>query len=308
MYTVSEILKAARQTLESRFSDVSVEAEVSDLRRSPGGHYYFVLKERDSQLPSVLFARDAQRFTFDLKEGLKVQARGRITLFENRGRFQFVVTSATPAGEGALALAFERLKRQLATEGLFDPQHKKELPFLPRRIGIVTSPQGAVIRDFLRVVHRRFPVAVLLCPALVQGPEAPGQIATGIQRLAAIDDVDVIVIARGGGALEDLWGFNDEQLARAIFASPTPHYFGGRPRNRFHDRGLCGGFARANPISGGRKGRARGQGTGTSPCDPKSPTRQRDAQLPPEPTTAHDEKPWFAYRSTSPVQSETTAT
>jgi exodeoxyribonuclease VII large subunit len=222
IYGVSELLKAARVTLESRFAEVRVEGEVSGLKRSGNGHIYFTLKDAEAQLDCVMYAREAGRLKFTLEEGMAVRCRGRLTIYEARGRFQMTVDKIEPTGAGALALAFEQLKQRLGAEGLFDPGRKRPLPFLPRRIGVVTSPQGAVLRDIVRVAHRRFPVPILLAPTHVQGEGAALGIAAGIRKLEAIADVDVIIVARGGGSLEDLWAFNEEPVARAIHACRVP--------------------------------------------------------------------------------------
>jgi len=222
IFAVSELLKAVRLTLESRFTDVRVEGEVSGLRKSGNGHLYFCLKDEEASLDCVLFSREASRLKFTLEEGMAVRCRGRLTLYEARGKFQMTVNAIEPTGAGALALAFEQLKQRLGAEGLFDPARKRPLPFLPRRIGVVTSAQGAVIRDIVHVVHRRYPVPILLAATPVQGDGAALGIAAGIRKLEAIADVDVIIVARGGGSLEDLWAFNEEPVARAIHACRVP--------------------------------------------------------------------------------------
>jgi exodeoxyribonuclease VII large subunit len=222
IYLVSELIKAARVTLESRFTDVRVEGEVSGLKRSGNGHIYFTLKDAEAQMDCVMYSREAGRLKFTLEEGMAVRCRGRLTIYEARGRFQMTVDKIEPTGAGALALAFEQLKQRLGAEGLFDPARKRALPFLPRRIGVVTSPQGAVIRDIVRIAHRRYPIPILLAPTHVQGEGAALGIAAGIRKLEAIADVDVIIVARGGGSLEDLWAFNEEPVARAIHACRVP--------------------------------------------------------------------------------------
>jgi len=222
IYTVTEILRAARLTLESRFAEVRVEGEVSGLKRSGPGHLYFSLKDDEAALDCVLFSREAARLKFTLEEGMAVRCRGRLTLYEARGRFQMSVADIEPTGAGALALAFEQLKARLGAEGLFDPARKRPLPFLPRRLGVVTSPQGAVVRDIIRVAHRRSPVPILISPAPVQGEGASLAIASALRRLEAVEDVDVIIVARGGGSLEDLWAFNEEPVARAIVGCRVP--------------------------------------------------------------------------------------
>jgi exodeoxyribonuclease VII large subunit len=222
IYSVTEILRAARVTLESRFADVRVEGEISGLKRSGPGHLYFSLKDDEASLDCVLFSREAARLKFTLEEGMAVRCRGRLTLYEARGRFQMSVADIEPTGAGALALAFEQLKARLGAEGLFDEARKRPLPFLPRRLGVVTSPQGAVVRDIIRVAHRRCPVPILVSPAPVQGEGAALAIASALRRLEAVEDVDVIIVARGGGSLEDLWAFNEEPVARAIFGCRVP--------------------------------------------------------------------------------------
>jgi exodeoxyribonuclease VII large subunit len=222
IFQVSELLRAARLTLESRFTDVRVEGEISGLKRSGNGHLYFALKDDGGLLDCVVYAREASRLKFQVEEGMAVRARGRLTLYEARGRFQMTVAELEPTGAGALALAFEQLKQKLAAEGLFETGRKRALPFVPRRLGVVTSPTGAVIRDIVRVAHRRFPVPILLAPTPVQGDGAAPSIAAALRRLAAVPDVDVIIVARGGGSLEDLWAFNEEIVARAIFACRVP--------------------------------------------------------------------------------------
>jgi exodeoxyribonuclease VII large subunit len=219
---VAELVRAARQTLEARFGDVRVEGEVSGCKRSANGHFYFTLKDTEAQIDCVIYARDAGRVKFKLTDGIMVRCRGKLTIYEGRGRFQLQVSSMEPAGAGALAIAFEALKQKLMAEGLFDSARKRPLPYLPRRIGVVSSRQGAVIRDILRVAHRRYPVPILLSPAPVQGEGAAALIVDALVRLCRVPDVDVIIIARGGGSMEDLWAFNDERLARTIAACPLP--------------------------------------------------------------------------------------
>jgi exodeoxyribonuclease VII large subunit len=219
---VAELVRAARQMLEARFGDVRVEGEVSGCKRSANGHFYFTLKDSEAQIDCVMYARDASRMKFRLADGLLVRCQGKLTIYEGRGRFQLQVSVIEPAGSGALALAFEALKQKLLAEGLFDSSRKRPLPFLPRRIGVVSSRQGAVIRDIVRVAHRRYPVPILLAPTPVQGDGAAASIAGAIVLLCRVPDVDVIIIARGGGSMEDLWAFNDEGLARTIAACPLP--------------------------------------------------------------------------------------
>ena len=177
IYSVTELLRAARATLESRFVDVRVEGEISGLKRSGPGHIYFCLKDEEGQLDCVLFSREASRLKFELKEGMAVRCRGRLTLYEARGKFQMTLVEIEPTGAGALALAFEQLKQRLGAAGLFDAGRKRRLPFLPRRLGVVTSPQGAVVRDIIRIAHRRFPLPIVVSPAPVQGEGAALAIA-----------------------------------------------------------------------------------------------------------------------------------
>jgi exodeoxyribonuclease VII large subunit len=219
---VSELVRAARITLEARFADVRVEGEISGLKRSGNGHIYFCLKDAEAQVDCVMFSREAQRLKFAVKDGLQVRVRGRLTIYEGRGKFQLSVMGIELAGAGALALAFEQLKQKLAAEGLFEASRKRPLPFLPRRIGVVTSAQGAVIRDIVRVVQRRCPVPILLAAAPVQGEGASIGLAAALRQLSAVPDVDVVIVARGGGSLEDLWAFNEEPLARAIAGCRVP--------------------------------------------------------------------------------------
>ncbi len=222
VFGVGELVRAASRALESRFPSVWVEGEISNLSRPRSGHVYFSLTESDACLPSVMFKAQASRLRFELEEGQKVRARGRLSIFDAQGKFQLYVEALEPAGIGALQLAFEELKARLAKEGLFDAARKRALPPWPRRIGICTSPTGAVIRDILRVAERRGRVRCLLAPCQVQGPSAPAEVRAALQALQAIPDVDVIIVARGGGSAEDLAAFNDEALARAIAACRVP--------------------------------------------------------------------------------------
>jgi exodeoxyribonuclease VII large subunit len=220
--SVTDLVRGARLMLEARFADVRVDGEISGCKKSPQGHLYFTLKDGEAQVDCVTFAREAARLKFKLQDGLRVRCRGRLTIYEGRGKFQFCVSEIEPTGAGALALAFEQLKQRLAAEGLFDPARKRKLPFLPRRIGVVTSATGAVLRDIIRVAHRRFPVRILLAPTPVQGDGAAHQIVAALERVARAPEVDLVIVARGGGSLEDLWAFNDEGLARAIARCPVP--------------------------------------------------------------------------------------
>ncbi len=226
IYTVSDLSALVRRRLEGDFGDVWVEGEVSNLRNPGSGHCYLTLKDERSQLRAVVFRSVARALKFGLKDGLLLVCRGHLTVYEPRGDYQLVVDYVEPKGAGALQLAFEQLKERLAHEGLFDAARKRSFPFLPVRIGIITSPAGAVIRDMLHVLNRRFPtIPVLILPVPVQGPGAAGSIADAIDEantLGARLRPDVLVVARGGGSLEDLWAFNEEIVARAIAASAIP--------------------------------------------------------------------------------------
>ncbi|HCF61574.1 MAG TPA: exodeoxyribonuclease VII large subunit, partial [Myxococcales bacterium] len=222
--SVSELTGELKGLIEGRFPRVSVRGEVSNFHGAWGasGHLYFTLKDDGACLAAVLFASDASRLKFALEDGLAVIARGRVSLYPRRGQHQLICESLEPEGAGALALAFEQLKQKLAQEGLFNPARKRKLPYLPRCIGVVTSASGAALQDFVRVLHERFPIPVLLAPVRVQGEGAAAEIAEGVQRLGASGLVDVVVVTRGGGSIEDLWAFNEEQVARAIAACPVP--------------------------------------------------------------------------------------
>jgi exodeoxyribonuclease VII large subunit len=221
--TVSALTALVRERLEKDFSDLWVEGEVSNLRAPASGHLYFTLKDAASQVRAVLFRAGALRLRFALKEGLQLVVRGRLTVYEPRGEYQIVLDYLEPKGLGALQLAFEQLKERLAREGLFDPARKRPLPFLPKRVGIVTSLSGAAIRDMLVVLRRRCPVlGVVVAPVPVQGEGAAVEIASAIRRLGASGLVDVMIVGRGGGSLEDLWCFNEEEVVRSIAASRVP--------------------------------------------------------------------------------------
>jgi exodeoxyribonuclease VII large subunit len=222
-YTVSELTAEMRAALAAEFSDIWVAGEISGAKLPPSGHYYFTLKDEAAQIRCVCYKMTARYLKFKPQDGVAVLARGRIDVYEGRGEVQLVVEALEPQGHGALQLAFEQLKRKLAAEGLFDASRKKPLPALPERIGIVTSPSGAVIRDMIHVLERRCPGRhIRLYPAQVQGEGAAEQIAAGIEYFAQSGWPEVVIVARGGGSLEDLWAFNEERVARAIAASPVP--------------------------------------------------------------------------------------
>jgi exodeoxyribonuclease VII large subunit len=217
---VTEIIKVA---LETAFPALWVEGEISNFHRHSSGHLYFTLKDAKSQLRAVMFRFEARKVAFELKDGLKVLCRGRINVYEPRGEYQMVADLIEPKGKGALQLAFEQLKEKLRAEGLFDPGRKKKLPVRPRTIGIVTSPRGAAIADILRILERRYArLHIILYPAKVQGEGAAEDIVEGIDILGRIPGIDVLIVGRGGGSIEDLWAFNEEKVARAIYRSPVP--------------------------------------------------------------------------------------
>jgi len=222
-YSVSEISAKLKQLIEGKFGQVAVEGEVSNCKPWSSGHIYFTLKDDYSQLRAVLFRMQARQLKFRVEDGLRVVARGRLSLYEVKGEYQLVVDAIEPHGLGALQAAFEQLKRRLQSEGLFDAGRKRPLPVLPRRIGIVTSADGAALRDILRIITRRHPTAqIVVRPARVQGDEAPADLVRALRAIVQVPEVDVVIIGRGGGSAEDLWAFNDERLARAIVASPVP--------------------------------------------------------------------------------------
>ena len=209
--------------LAGEFTDIFVAGEISGMKLATSGHYYFTLKDSQSQLRCVCYKMTARYLRFKPQDGAAVLVRGRVDLYDARGELQLIVDSLEPQGLGVLQAAFEQLKQRLAMEGLFDPARKKPLPALPERIGIVTSPTGAVIRDILNVLERRCPGRhIRLYPAQVQGEGAAEQIAEGIGYFATSDWAEVIIVARGGGSMEDLWAFNEEIVARVIAASPVP--------------------------------------------------------------------------------------
>jgi exodeoxyribonuclease VII large subunit len=223
IWPVHELVGQIRNFVEQRYADVWVEGEISNFRPAPSGHIYFTLKDADAQLPVVLFRRQALLLRFRPEDGLHVLVRGRVSIYDQRGQMQLVAETMEPVGAGSLQLAFEQLKERLKSEGLFDSARKRPLPPFPRTVGIVTSPTGAVIRDFLNIASRRHSgLNVLLCAASVQGESASAEIVSAIECLNASAMVDVIVVARGGGSLEDLAAFNSERVARAIAASKLP--------------------------------------------------------------------------------------
>ena len=222
--TVSELNTAAKDVLGATFDDVWVAGEVSDLSRPSSGHLYFSLKDEEATIRAVIWRSTASRMPFQIEDGQQLICRGKIDLYVVRGSYQLVVKQAEPQGVGSLQLAFEQLKRKLSEEGLFAEEHKQPAPWLPRKIAFVTSPSGAAIRDFLEVTRRRWSnVHVVVIPARVQGQQAAGEIAAGVRTANALTDPpDLLVVGRGGGSMEDLWCFNEEEVVRAIFESEIP--------------------------------------------------------------------------------------
>jgi exodeoxyribonuclease VII large subunit len=221
--TVSEVNGQARMLLEETYSDVCVLGEVSNFKSHTSGHLYFTLKDSNSQLRSVCFRREASHIGFEMQDGMKVLAHGRLTVYEAYGQYQLVASAIEEYGAGELELAFRKLKDKLEKEGLFDPETKRELPAYPERIAVVTSPTGAAVRDIISTLRRRWPaVDVLLCPVAVQGTQAVPEITRMIDILSGRDDIDTVILGRGGGSLEDLWAFNEEAVARAIHRCPIP--------------------------------------------------------------------------------------
>jgi exodeoxyribonuclease VII large subunit len=223
VYSVTDLTAEIKAVLEDGFSAVWVEGELSNFKHHTSGHMYFTLKDNHAQLRGVMFRGSNRLLRFQPKDGMAVLVCGSVTVYERRGEYQITVEFMEPKGVGALQLAFEQLKAKLAAEGLFLAARKRPLPRFPRKIGIITSPTGAVIRDMLTIIRRRFPgLAILIHPVQVQGASAAEEIAAALARLGQRRDLDVLIVARGGGSLEDLWAFNEEVVARAIAASPIP--------------------------------------------------------------------------------------
>lgn len=223
VFSVSELNRLARQLLEQDLPPMWVEGEISNLARPASGHLYFSLKDDKAQVRCALFRGRGRNTDVAVANGQQVLARGRISIYEPRGDYQLIVDHLEPAGEGLLRRHLEELKRRLAAEGLFDESRKKALPQLPRQIGVITSPSGAAVRDVLQILKRRFPaVPVVLYPVQVQGEQAKFDIVRALETAASRSECDVLILARGGGSLEDLWAFNEEMVARAIAACPLP--------------------------------------------------------------------------------------
>src|SRR5216684_5423178 len=222
-WTVSELTGKIRDLLAKSFTDISVQGEVSNCREAQSGHIYFTLKDDRSQVGCVYFKQQQRGIKFRPEDGLQVTVRGSISVYERRGEYQIYVEKIDLVGQGALQLAFEQLKKRLEAEGLFDASRKKPLPLLPSRIGIITSPKGAAVRDVVRILTRRFPnVHLTVYPVRVQGEGSAEEIVKALKFFNSRKLVDVLIVARGGGSMEDLWAFNEEIVARAIFASEIP--------------------------------------------------------------------------------------
>lgn len=223
IYTVSELTREVKLTLEGGFPAVWVEGEISNYKLHSSGHRYFSLKDEGCQLRCVMWRWQSGRLPMELKDGLQIIAVGNLTVFERAGQYQLVVSGVQPVGVGRLEIEFQELKKRLHEEGLFSEEFKKPLPRFPERIGVVTSPTGAAVRDIINIIRRRYPPAeIILRPTMVQGEGAGEDIVAAIEEFNRYGEVDVIIVGRGGGSIEDLWAFNEEKLARAIFASEIP--------------------------------------------------------------------------------------
>ena len=224
IYEISELTRLIKLLFEeSPISEVWVQGEVSNLSRPFSGHLYFKLKDKNSQVDCVIFKSLAEKLRFALEDGISIILQGKLTVYEPRGTYQIIGSRVEPLGIGALQLAFEQLKQRLEAEGLFDLSHKKPIPFLPRKIGVITSATGAAIRDILTIIRRRFyNVHILIHPVAVQGESAAEEIANAIDTMNKIGGIDVLIVGRGGGSVEDLWAFNEEVVARSIYASEIP--------------------------------------------------------------------------------------
>ncbi len=223
VYTVSELTSEVKNILESEFPPLWLEGEISNFRRPSSGHLYFTLKDARSQIQGIMYRSSASQLRFNIEDGMKVLVYGRVTVYERGGQYQIMARIIEPRGVGALQLAFEQLKKKLREEGLFDTSKKKPVPMLPERIGIVTSSTGAALRDILNVINRRFSnIHLIINPVRVQGDEAPPEIASAIDDFNRLGLVDVILVTRGGGSIEDLWAFNSELVARSIYNSKIP--------------------------------------------------------------------------------------
>ncbi|MEJ2220867.1 MAG: exodeoxyribonuclease VII large subunit, partial [Desulfobacterales bacterium] len=223
IYTVSELNAKIKSLLEEQFPFIWIVAEISNFRTPLSGHFYFTLKDEASQLNAVMFRGQQQHLKFKPEDGMRIIGMGRLSVYEPRGTYQIILEYLEPSGIGALQLAYEKLKTKLADEGLFDEKYQKAIPFLPKKIALVTSPTGAVVHDMLNIIDRRFNnMNIQIFPVKVQGSGAEEEIIDALEQVNQCADADVTILARGGGSLEDLQAFNSENIARAVFASETP--------------------------------------------------------------------------------------
>ena len=223
VYTVSQLNSEIKCLLEEKFPFVWISGEISNCKMPGSGHLYFTLKDENSQMSCVMFRGQNQNLKFDIEDGLSITGLGRISLYEPRGTYQLIFEYIEPKGIGALQIAFEQLKERLTSEGLFDDKYKKPLPFLPKKISLITSPTGAVVHDILNIIDRRFPnLFIEIVPVKVQGENAEKEIVNALELLNTLNDTDIIIMARGGGSLEDLNAFNSENVARAVFSAKIP--------------------------------------------------------------------------------------
>jgi exodeoxyribonuclease VII large subunit len=223
IFTVSEFTDSIKNLLEKQYPSVWIQGEISNFKAAPSGHYYFTLKDANAQIRCVMFRIQGRFLKFKPQDGVNVIAWGRLSVYPARGDYQLILDTMEPAGLGSLMLGLELLKRKLEAEGVFDPSRKRPVPRFPVRVGLVTSPRGAAVRDMIRIIKRRSPAThILLSPASVQGDRAPDEIVTALTRLCQAGGVDAIIIGRGGGSIEDLWAFNDEGVVRAVAACPIP--------------------------------------------------------------------------------------
>ena len=223
IFSVSELTARIKALLETSYPFIWISGEISNIRMPASGHYYFTLKDADAQIQAVMFRGQNRNLKFMPEDGMTVTGFGRVSVYAPRGNYQVILEYLEPSGAGALQAAFEQLKAKLADEGLFDAQYKKKIPFLPAKVAVISSATGSVVHDILRVMHRRFPdMPVVIIPAAVQGDEAAAQLTAALRLADAHANADVVIVARGGGSLEDLAAFNSEEVARAIFASRVP--------------------------------------------------------------------------------------
>lgn len=223
LFTVSELNSVIKDVLEQSFYNIQVEGEISNFRPAASGHYYFSIRDRDSSISAVMFRGNQQHLSFRLKDGLHVKVRGKLSLYSQRGTYQIICNTISLFGEGDILLMLEERKRRLASLGVFDPSKKREIPKIPQRIGIITSPTGAAIQDILKVLHRRHCLSeITIYPTLVQGQEAAGQICRELERVNRDQLCDLIILSRGGGSIEDLLPFSDESVVMAIYNSKLP--------------------------------------------------------------------------------------